>query len=101
MVEKYKIEKWKKVLWKGTQREQISTVERLVKRDSKGHFAKNTPVIKEVKEKTYGSGVYTVGVYKGKVITRHKIAGRMTPQWQKQKQELKHQDIFRKFVEIT
>lgn len=94
MVEKYKLEKWKKIQWRNTQREQITTIERLVKRDSKGRFVS---VILEVKEKTYGSGVYKVGLSKeGKILTRQKIAGKETPEWKRSKQELiKTSNIFR------
>lgn len=94
MVNKYKLEKWKKTQWRNTQREQIITIERLVKRDSKGRFIS---VILEVKEKTYGSGVYKVGLSKeGKIVTRQKIAGKETPEWKRNKQEfIKSSNIFR------
>lgn len=96
MTEKYKLEKWRIVKWKNTKREEISTVEKLVKRDSKGHFAKNHPLITEIKEKTYGSGVYKIGIINGKIVIRQKIAGKETPQWQTAKQQkLKNATMFR------
>lgn len=92
----YKTEKWKKTLWKGTQRETTTTKDVLVNRDKNGRFTKNKPVISEVKEKTYASGVYKVGIVKGKVVTRQKIAGKETPQYEKTKKEtLKNMPIFR------
>jgi len=86
MTSKYKLETWKKTSWKGTRRETAITIQMLVKRDLNGRFSKNNPVIKEIRQKTYGSGTYQIGVYKNKIITRHKIAPRNI-QWQKEKEE--------------
>jgi|WetSurMetagenome_2_1015567.scaffolds.fasta_scaffold44185_4 hypothetical protein len=99
MENKYKLEYWKIVKYKGQKNEYVATIEILVKRDSKGHFAKNIPVIKEIRQKTYGSGVYTVGLINGKVVTRHKQYS-LTNEWKKEhKQEiedrLKNKNMFR------
>ena len=73
MPKNYKTENWKKTSWKGTKRETTTTKKVLVKRDQKGHFIS---VIHKVQKKTYGSGVYNVGILHGKIVTRQKIAGR-------------------------
>jgi hypothetical protein len=86
MADKYRLETWKKKQWKGTIREQTTTIKRLVKRDSKGHFVKGTPVITEVREKVYGSGVYYVGIYKNKIITR-KLKVKRNVQWYEARKE--------------
>lgn len=83
---KYKIEIWNKTKWKGTARETTTTVEKLVKRDSKGHFIKGSPIITEIQEKSYGSGIYKVGIKKGKIVTRSKIAEK-TPEWYEKRKE--------------
>jgi hypothetical protein len=72
--QKYKLETWNKTKYKGQKREEKTTVKRLVKRDSNGHFAKNTPIITKIHIKVYGSGVYQVGYINDKIVTRHKIA---------------------------
>lgn len=94
MTEKYKLEKWKQYKWKGQTREQIGTTERLVKRDSKGHFAKGQPVIYDVKERNYGSGTYRVGYVKGKAVVRQKIA-KSNNWWDNRKEAIANRKIFR------
>lgn len=91
---KYKLETWKQYSWKGTKREQIGTTQRLVKRDSKGHFVKGTPIIKEVKQRNYGSGTYNVGYVNGKAIVRQKI-GKNVNWWEQRKDTIANRKIFR------
>jgi len=74
MTQKYKLETWERVKWKGTAREEKATVQRLVKRGANGQFLKGVPVIKKIQTKVYGSGVYKVGIVNDKIVTRHKIA---------------------------
>lgn len=94
--EKYKLETWNRVKWKGTKREQKTTTEKLVKRDSNGRFAKNSPVITEIRIKTYASGTYQVGYKNGKAITRYKIKGQKTEEWYNQRKNImKNAQIYR------
>lgn len=74
---KFKKEIWNTKKWRGTQREENSTKNVLVQRDSKGHFVK---VISEIHVKTYGSGIYEVGYYHGKPVTR-KLSAKYTTEW--------------------
>ncbi len=77
MVRGYKLENWKRVKWRNTLRQETTTTQRLVKRDEKGHFKS----VLEIRQKSYGTGQYLVGIdKKGKIITRHKI-GERTPEW--------------------
>lgn len=91
-LKKYKIEIWKKRKWEGTKRETIGSQERIVLRDNKGRFVK---VISKVQEKTYGSGVYKVGIVNGKIVTRQKIASRNVQWYERKKEVLSKSPIFR------
>jgi hypothetical protein len=89
---KYKLEKWKLKVWKDTKRQDTINVDRLVKRDLKGRFIS---VLTNIREKTYGSGIYKIGLKNGKVVTRKKIAQK-TPEWYERKKEvIKGRTIFR------
>lgn len=101
----YKLESWKKTLWKGTQRETKTEKTVLVNRYPKntiidgvnvsGRFVKDKPVISEIREKTYGSGSYKVGLSNGKIVTRLKVAEK-TPEWYERKHEvLKNAEMLR------
>lgn len=83
---KYKLEYWRKTLYKGQKNEKIVNYPVLVKRGKNGYFEKGTPIIKEIREKTYGSGVYIVGVYEGKIITRKRIF-RIDENWKREHKE--------------
>jgi hypothetical protein len=92
---KYRLETWKKTQWKGTARQQQTTVQRLVKRDTKGHFMKGTPVIKEVREKSYGTGQYKVGVVNGKIVARLKIAKKPVQWYDNRKEVIANRKMYR------
>jgi hypothetical protein len=63
----YKLETWTKTKWKGTKREQKTTINRLVQRDKKGRFIS---VITDIREKRIGENIYYVGYRNNKIKTR-------------------------------
>lgn len=104
----YKLEIWKKRTKREYPNSQIGTTKKgekffyspkkvLVKRYPKGtminnknvsgQFIKGTFIIKEIRQKTYGSGVYEIGIINNKIIARHKISSIKTHEWQKTKEE--------------
>lgn len=99
MVEKYKMEYWKHTYYKGQKNEYTRTHEVLVRRDAKGHFTGKIPVIRELRQKTYGSGVYIIGVYNGKIVTRKRIH-LLTQEWKREHKKeieeiIKRRQIYR------
>ena len=119
MTQKYKLEVWKKTKWTGTKREQQGTQEVLQKRYKAGtiingkkmggKFAGKT--IKEIKTKCYGSGVYKIGIDKGKIITRKQILSytnkglfkkEYNKEWEEAKKEaIKGRIIFRCAIKLN
>lgn len=96
MANRFKKEQWNRTKWKGTKRETKTKIPVLVQRDSKGHFVK---VVKTIKEKTYPSGVYQVGIYKNKVVMRQRIQ-KISPEWKKEhkkeiRERISKRQIFR------
>jgi len=87
---KYKEETWKIKKWKGTKRETINSVNKLVLRDTKGHFKS----VADISLKNYGSGVYKVGIKKGKIITRKRIA-RKSLEWEMERKTRQKREIYR------
>lgn len=88
---KWEIETWNKKIWKNTKREQITTYKRLVKRDKKGKFIS----IAKIQTKAYGSGYYDVGISKGKIVTRKKIAEKNIMWYNRRKEVMSKKEIFR------
>jgi len=118
MIGKYKIEKWKKTNWKGTKREQKLTKEMLVKRQPKGTIINGKKVggriisiiperttvkdkqgkkheLHTIQKKVYGSGVYQVGLSKGKIVTRKLIAKRNVEWYEQRKEGISKHKMFR------
>ncbi len=104
---KYKSEQWNIVKWKGTKREIVKKETVLVKRfpkntiiDGKNVSGRFVKTIKNIEQKTYGTGVYHVGKIKTssgrwKIVTRRKIAEK-TPLWYENRKEvLKNRILYR------
>lgn len=87
---KYKKEIWKIKKYRGQKREYLQSIEKLVKRDEKGHFKS----VADISLKNYGSGVYQVGIKKGKVVSRHRIA-KKSFEWEKERKEHLKKDMYR------
>lgn len=87
---KYKLETWKIKKWRNTEREIIKEEKRLVMRDAiTKRFSKNKPVITDIREKVYGSGVYYVGYVNGKAVVRQLKVKRNLLWYETKKEEMK------------
>jgi hypothetical protein len=96
MPNKYKVEKWKLKKWKGQKRQIETTIEKLVLRDTHGHFVKSKPIIETIQIKNYGSGVYRIGKDKtGKIRVRQKIAENSDSWFANRKEVTKNRKIYR------